>query len=168
MLADEHALVRQVGVEGTCRILTLFWELIPSRVTLDFIKRLADQLAFDARSEFPLPPFRRVRPRLMHGVGCGPLQLGAGARERRGGLQVHARERAAQPRLAPAYALPIVTSLWSCADRVIMPFLLISAPGQAGPARARQLGEGAHRHGRAPAHRQDPARHEVRPPAPRP
>ncbi|CAM9484987.1 unnamed protein product, partial [Chrysoparadoxa australica] len=48
LLGDAHAEVRAVAVRGVCRILTEFWEAIPSTTTL--LIEMVKRLAFDASS----------------------------------------------------------------------------------------------------------------------
>ena len=48
LLMDESVGVRVVAVHGTCRVLALFWELIPSSTSRAFLTTLVKDLAHDA------------------------------------------------------------------------------------------------------------------------
>eukprot|EP00049_Salpingoeca_infusionum_P011262 m.193774 g.193774 ORF g.193774 m.193774 type:complete len:1167 (-) comp14884_c2_seq1:264-3764(-) len=50
MLDDASPMVRCIGVEGVCRILTTYWELMPSAVTAAMLEKLFNQCARDAAS----------------------------------------------------------------------------------------------------------------------
>ena len=50
MMGDENPMIRCIGVEGTCKILTLYWEIIPLEKTYAFIKHISKKMAFDASS----------------------------------------------------------------------------------------------------------------------
>ncbi|CAM9644328.1 unnamed protein product [Chrysoparadoxa australica] len=50
LLDDTHPTVRAAAVRGACRILTVFWEAIPSTTTRPLLTKMAAQLAFDASS----------------------------------------------------------------------------------------------------------------------
>lgn len=51
MLQDENAGVRVVGVEGICKILCMYWELIPPETTFALLKTLVVQMSCDAKYE---------------------------------------------------------------------------------------------------------------------
>ncbi|KAL0350500.1 UNVERIFIED_CONTAM: Condensin-2 complex subunit G2 [Sesamum radiatum] len=54
LLMDECPDVRAVAVEGSCRILYLFWEVIPSPIITKNITRIFDDMAHDACTEVRL------------------------------------------------------------------------------------------------------------------
>jgi len=47
---DDHPAVRGIGVEGTCKVLALYWEVIPLEKSYAFLKRIVKKMAFDANS----------------------------------------------------------------------------------------------------------------------
>lgn len=51
LLDDPHPTVRCVATLGICKILTKCWELLPPEVLLDFLKKLARDLANDTSSD---------------------------------------------------------------------------------------------------------------------
>ncbi|XP_011099369.1 uncharacterized protein LOC105177814 [Sesamum indicum] len=54
LLMDECPDVRAVAVEGSCRTLYLFWEVIPSPIITKIITRIFDDMAHDACTEIRL------------------------------------------------------------------------------------------------------------------
>ncbi|KAK4416329.1 hypothetical protein Salat_2458400 [Sesamum alatum] len=54
LLMDESPDVRAVAVEGSCRTLHLFWEVIPSPIITKIITRIFDDMAHDACTEVRL------------------------------------------------------------------------------------------------------------------
>ncbi|GAQ82457.1 hypothetical protein KFL_001120010 [Klebsormidium nitens] len=50
LLSDPAPTVRASAVEGVCRILRVFWELIPSPTTAKLIARLVEELSYDGAS----------------------------------------------------------------------------------------------------------------------
>ena len=50
LMRDPHPPVRVIAVEGVCRILAHFWELIPSAVIMAMMKSLVNDSAHDAAS----------------------------------------------------------------------------------------------------------------------
>ena len=51
LLMDDCPEVRTIAVEGSCRILHLFWEIIPSPIITKIITKLFDDMSHDACSE---------------------------------------------------------------------------------------------------------------------
>lgn len=51
LLSDECPDVRVVAVEGSCRTLHLFWEVVPSPAITKMITRIFDNMIYDACSE---------------------------------------------------------------------------------------------------------------------
>lgn len=51
LLDDPHPTVRCIATLGVCKILTKCWELLPPVVIVDFLKKLAKDLANDASSD---------------------------------------------------------------------------------------------------------------------
>lgn len=49
-LQDPCPVLRVTGVQGVCRILGMFWELIPAHVLTTFLSKLIQDMAFDASS----------------------------------------------------------------------------------------------------------------------
>ena len=49
-LDDPCPVVRVTGVQGVCRILGMFWELIPPHVLTTFMTKLINDMAFDVSS----------------------------------------------------------------------------------------------------------------------
>lgn len=60
LLMDECPDVRGVAVEGGCRILNLFWEVIPSEAITKILTKIFDDLTHDACTE--------VRLSTVHGI----------------------------------------------------------------------------------------------------
>lgn len=54
LLGDECPDVRVVAVEGSCRILHLFWEVVPSSTITKMITRIFDHMIYDACTEVRL------------------------------------------------------------------------------------------------------------------
>lgn len=54
LLSDECPDVRVVAVEGSCRTLHLFWEVVPSPTITKMITRIFDHMIYDACSEVRL------------------------------------------------------------------------------------------------------------------
>ncbi|KAL3681920.1 hypothetical protein R1sor_024876 [Riccia sorocarpa] len=61
MLMDPCPDVRSVAVEVVCRILRLFWEVIPSATTVKLLTKVVDEMAFDSSSH-------QVRVAVLRGV----------------------------------------------------------------------------------------------------
>lgn len=51
LLNDPHPTVRCIATLGICKILTKCWELLPPVVIVDFLKKLAKDLAKDTSSD---------------------------------------------------------------------------------------------------------------------
>ena len=51
LLVDDCPDVRSVAVEGACRILRLFWEVVPSTITVKLLSKYLEL----ARLRYPLP-----------------------------------------------------------------------------------------------------------------
>lgn len=51
LLNDPHPTVRCMAILGVCKILAKFWELFPPGIIMDFLKKLAGELANDTSSE---------------------------------------------------------------------------------------------------------------------
>jgi condensin-2 complex subunit G2 len=49
-LTDESPKVRCVGVEGICKILGVYWEIIPTENAFNFLKALVADMAHDSSS----------------------------------------------------------------------------------------------------------------------
>ena len=49
-MKDESPKVRSVGVEGICKILGIYWEIIPTENTYQFLKILICDMANDSSS----------------------------------------------------------------------------------------------------------------------
>ena len=49
LLVDDDVSVRSVAVHGACRILGLYWELIPARAIRGLLERVIGDLAHDKR-----------------------------------------------------------------------------------------------------------------------
>lgn len=47
LLLDDCPEVRSVAVEGSCRILHLFWEIIPSSTITKFLAKIVDSMSID-------------------------------------------------------------------------------------------------------------------------
>lgn len=60
LLKDDCPDVRVVAVEGCCRILNLFWEVIPSSTITKIITRIFDDMAYDNCSEVRLSTINGV------------------------------------------------------------------------------------------------------------
>ncbi|XP_078576354.1 condensin-2 complex subunit G2-like [Branchiostoma floridae x Branchiostoma japonicum] len=50
LLEDPEPMLRLIAVRGVCRIVGLYWELIPATVVQDFLKRVIDDMANDCNS----------------------------------------------------------------------------------------------------------------------
>eukprot|EP01018_Ginkgo_biloba_P001403 Gb_28704 [translate_table: standard] len=50
LLVDDCPDVRSVAVEGACRILRLFWEVVPSTITVKLLSKVVDEMAHDMSS----------------------------------------------------------------------------------------------------------------------
>lgn len=50
MLFDEVPLIRCVAIEGICKILCVFWEMIPNELSFEFLKTIIYELAYDSSS----------------------------------------------------------------------------------------------------------------------
>lgn len=50
LLVDDCPDVRSVAVEGACRILRLFWEVVPSTITVKLLSKVMDEMAHDTTS----------------------------------------------------------------------------------------------------------------------
>ena len=50
LLVDPEPTVRVVGVHGVCRVLGVFWELIPAATTKSLLTQLVTKLAYDVRT----------------------------------------------------------------------------------------------------------------------
>lgn len=48
MLLDVNPLIRCVGVEGVCKIATLFWEILPEEKLFNLLKMIATDISFDS------------------------------------------------------------------------------------------------------------------------
>ena len=55
LLKDEVIAVRVVGVQGVCRVLALFWELIPTPTSRSLLALLLKELAHDVAPSPPAP-----------------------------------------------------------------------------------------------------------------
>ncbi|XP_057761176.1 uncharacterized protein LOC130981617 [Arachis stenosperma] len=60
LLKDDCPQVRTIAVEGSCRVLHLFWEIIPSPIITKIITKLFDDMSHDACSE--------VRVSMLNGI----------------------------------------------------------------------------------------------------
>lgn len=49
LLHDDAPTVRVVGVQGVCRVLSVFWELIPAATAKNLLKVLVTKMAYDVR-----------------------------------------------------------------------------------------------------------------------
>lgn len=54
LLMDDCPEVRTIAVEGSCRILHLFWEIIPSPIITKIITKIFDDMSHDVCSEVRL------------------------------------------------------------------------------------------------------------------
>ncbi|KAH9314616.1 hypothetical protein KI387_023243 [Taxus chinensis] len=50
LLVDDCPDVRSVAVQGACRILRLFWEVVPSTITVKLLTKVIDEMAHDTSS----------------------------------------------------------------------------------------------------------------------
>lgn len=61
LLADKDFNVRTIGVQGVCRVLGIYWELLPAATIKVMLDRLVNDLAFDSSSTM-------VRVAVMNGM----------------------------------------------------------------------------------------------------
>ncbi|XP_078666930.1 condensin-2 complex subunit G2-like isoform X1 [Branchiostoma floridae x Branchiostoma belcheri] len=50
LLEDPEPMLRMIAVRGVCRIVGMYWELIPTTVVQDFLKKVIDDMANDCNS----------------------------------------------------------------------------------------------------------------------
>lgn len=60
LLTDNCPEVRTIAVEGSCRILCLYWEIIPSPTITKIITKLFDDISHDACNEVRLSALKGV------------------------------------------------------------------------------------------------------------
>ncbi|XP_039155763.1 condensin-2 complex subunit G2-like [Eucalyptus grandis] len=75
LLKDDCPDVRVVAVEGCCRILNLFWEVIPSSTITKIITRIFDDMAYDNCSEVRLSTINGVAYLLGNGQSHEVLKV---------------------------------------------------------------------------------------------
>ncbi|XP_028764167.1 uncharacterized protein LOC114722329 [Neltuma alba] len=60
LLTDDCPEVRKIAVEGSCRVLHLYWEIIPSPTITKIIKKIADDISHDVCHEVRLSSLKGI------------------------------------------------------------------------------------------------------------